>query len=161
VEVHVKCIASASLSVLLPALACAGQWHSDYREALNRAKAEDKPLLVCFRAGDPLRASEERFEKFGALADHFILIHADKSTPEGKELFRLFEITGENACVVVERTQQWQFCRYERKLDDSELRTLLSKASRASGKPDTDLLEMESMQKTRSIFSSSAVSCPS
>lgn len=131
-----------AMGLLLPVVALAGDWKRDYADALKTAKAQDKPVLVYFHDGDFEKVSA-KFNGKEKLADRFVMVRADKETPEGKKLFDLFEIPSDNAAVVVERDQAWQFCRYERELSSKELETVLQKASGAKGVPSQDVLVVE------------------
>ena len=130
----------STLSLILPSLAMAGGWETDYCEALEEAREADKPILVYFGNHETIANTAIRFLPVQRLADQFVLVHASKDTHQGRLLYRLFEVDSDNGYVVVDRSQAWQYCRFERQLDDSELETLLTKASSADGKPVGDIL---------------------
>ena len=135
---------SALLAVLLPAATAVDvSWHRDYATALEAAKAQDKPVLVVFGNGEV--QTRETIAKTGELATRFVFVEGDKRTAEGQELFRLFEIDGDHGFVVVERSLQWQFCRFQRQLSREEIEVLLTKTSQAKGKP-TDVIELTAIE---------------
>lgn len=139
-EVSLSLLLAAVLVSTPAALPADGSWLTDYGKALARAKSQDKPVLVvlCETAD---HAVPVRFEKKDRLTDAFVLVFADKNTPAGQHLFDLFEVQGGQCYVVIEREQEWQYCRYDRRLSSSEFETLLKKAAKAKGKPDVDPLE--------------------
>jgi hypothetical protein len=115
-------------------------WLTSYADAYHRAGVEGKPVLVVFSS----RA--ESVEKLAELANRpglendFIPVFASKLTPAGQKIFSTFNIKGPEACVVVDRTLRWQYCRYERALNRSEFDYLLANARLASGIPQVDIL---------------------
>lgn len=131
---------AAVLGSIPAALPAGGPWLTDYGKALALAKSQDKPVLVVLRE-TANHAVPVRFEKKDRLTDSFVLVFADKSTTEGRELFELFEVHGDQCCVVIEREQEWQYCRYDRQLSANEFEMLLTKAAQAKGKPEIDPLE--------------------
>lgn len=115
------------------------QWKSDYREATKLAKSLNKPVLVYFKNAKA-GPQTDAVEVDPRLLDPFVLVMADRSTDAGAKLFKMFEMAGDHGVVVVERDQNWQFCRYERKLQSNELAEVLKQTSQAQGKPATDKL---------------------
>lgn len=130
---------SALVVALTPSLALAGSWQSDYAAALKIAKEQDKPLFVYFD-DEPASRVDAKFAGLNDLTNKYVLVYANKATDAGKTLYRIFEVDGDHASIVVERGQQWQYGRYVRDLDDRELRVLLANAKDAKGAPATDIL---------------------
>lgn len=115
-------------------------WKSDYAEASKLAKSQNKPVLVYFKNDKAAAGAKQAIEVDQKLLDPFVLVMADRSTQAGEKLFKMFEMSGDHGLVVVERGQDWQFCRYERQLDSDELTEVLRQTSQAVGKPATDKL---------------------
>lgn len=115
-------------------------WKSDYAEATKLAKNQNKPVLVYFKnsKGAATNGTEIHKQDIAVdqrLLDPFVLVMADRSTPAGEKLFKIFEMTSDHGVVVVERELNWQFCRYERQLESNELAEVLRETSTATGKP--------------------------
>lgn len=155
---------TALLVVLAPATVFAGEWKSDYATALKEAKAQDKPLLVSFTNGDA--NADAKFADQSKL-DSFVLLKADKSTPEGAQLFTLFQMPGDHGVVVIERDGAWQFCRFERDLSASEIGHVLAQTATAKGKPQVEVATAASSQSEDKAEAASSESiqvdsyCPS
>lgn len=151
------------LMMAMPLTAAAGPWYSDYAEALQAAKQQDKPLFIDFTSAKTTNVSADRFARIGDLTDNFVLLRANKNTPAGAKLFKMFEIDGDNGAVVVEREQKWQYSRYQRDLNQDELTTLLTKTSTAKGKPNGgDVLQpvSESQSVSSPVFYGGSGYCP-
>lgn len=155
--------------LFLASPAFAGNWLTDYDQALDQGKAQDKPVLVYFGSG-PIAPVKAKFEKLGPVTNRFITVYANKSTAEGKDIFDRFEVTGAHAAVVVERDQKWQYARYLRDLDAKELKTLLERTASAKGTPTVDVLisasaREESVEpaadKSKTVEADSTFYCPS
>lgn len=130
-----KAVLPLLLTLLAPLTASAAQWHTDYKAALQIAKEEDKPIFVYFSNLESTLARKAKFDQVENLAAQFVLLRADRATNEGSELYRLFEIKSDDGCVIVDRTQQWQYCRFEQKLSSDEIATVMAKTTGAAGKP--------------------------
>lgn len=130
---------SALLLALLPSWVAAGTWYTDYAQALKEGTRQDKPVLVWFTTDGA--AAQKQFQEMGSAADQFILLSADKSTPAGQKLYNLFRMPADQGCVVVERGQDWQYCRFERTLRPEELRIVLNRTAGAKGIPQTPLFD--------------------
>lgn len=131
---------TALLVGLVPTTLFAAEWRTDYAAALAEAKKDDKPVLAYFTTGKTDLADDPALKDAGDLAHNFVLLHADKSNPQGERLFQLFKMPGDAGLAVVERDQAWQFARAERALKPSELRRVLGAAVGAKGKPTVDLV---------------------
>lgn len=160
-----KTALTALLVVMVPASVMAGEWKTDYAAALKEAKSQDKPLLVYFTNGNA--DADAKFAGLSKETDRFVMLKADKSTPEGEKLFSLFKMNGDRGVVVIERDQAWQFCRFERDLSTSELQHVLAQTAEAKGKPQVEVATSASSQteeQAESISSESIQSdfyCPS
>lgn len=130
-----KSLLPVLVTLLAPMSVMAAHWETDYKAALEVAKKENKPIFVHFANLESSIACKSKFDQVGNVADQFVLLRADRATDEGSELFRLFEIDGQDGCVVVDKTQQWQFCRFEQKLSADEISTVMTKTADANGKP--------------------------
>jgi tellurite resistance protein len=137
------------VALLTPAVALAGHRCTDYREAWEASQKQDKPILALFFNSANDRAATAKLMSFEELADRFIVLEADKSTPTGKEVFATFAVAADDACIVIERSRQWQYCRYDRKLSRDELQTVLSKTQSAKGKPEVDVLQSAAAQESQ------------
>jgi hypothetical protein len=141
-------------------------WTDDYARALEAARGQDKPLIVCFADAKTDDSPKTLLSSLGRLVDDFVVLSVDKGTPAGKRIYDLFEVTESNAWVVIDRTQQWQFSRYDRKLTRAELETLLRSTRTARGLPSTGdvilaaQLRQEARQPVRytAVYSSSCFS---
>lgn len=153
------------VAILMPISAFAAEWQTDYGKALKLGKDRDVPVFVYFGEEVPADVAKN----LEAWAKDFILVKAVKNTPAGDKLFRLFEMSNAG-CAVVERTQKWQFARYERQLSAEELETVFRATKGASGEPTVDVLQtvnyeenVDLPQVTRPIYSTWPTStyCPS
>lgn len=134
----------ALITALLP-LPCVGaEWHDSYAKALKEAKKRDVPVLVYFSESEPGAVYDKASEDF-------VLVKAIKSTPQGDEIYKLFNKSSVDGCSVIERTQEWQFSRYDRKLSDSEVQRLLEQTKGATGVPTADVLRQVSYEETRVV----------
>lgn len=129
----------AALLGLSPDVVPTGKWQTDYAKALDIAKQQDKPLFLYFTSEQGALANA-RFEPEQPALEPFVLVYANKSSIEGKKLFDLFSVAADQAYVVIERGQEWQYCRYERDLTPQELHQVLAETQHAVGKPDHDVL---------------------
>lgn len=136
---------AALFSALLPLTAIGAEWQTDYGKALQLAKKRDVPVFVYFSDAEPGAA----FDNLATLTEKFVLVKAVKNTAEGDKLFKIFEMPGNNGCSVVERTQEWQYSRYERKLSESELETVLKVSQGASGEPSQEVLQAVAHQEVQ------------
>jgi hypothetical protein len=153
----VRSLVLISFLGVCPVALGADHWLTDYRAAREQARTEDKPILVYFSTDgvDPAWT----FSEFDQLNDPFVLVHADKTSEDGKTLFNLFDVKADTAYVVIERGQEWQYCRYERKLGSREVENLFRGSARAIGKPEQDVLQSvaaespaASMPQARSFY---------
>lgn len=139
-------------------------WNDDYAHALEAAMQQNKPLVVCFADSQTDAISPTHIAHAGPLAERFVALNVDRNTESGKRLFALFDVAGANAWVVIDRTGQWQFSRYDRKLSRSEVGTLLRATQNAKGTPDvsdyirTELVKYEVREPVR-MSSSNWSSC--
>lgn len=132
------------IAALMPMTAFAADWQSDYGKALKLGKERDVPVFVYFTDND----STEQFASLADLTKDFVLVKAVKNTPAGDKVFKLFEMEQSQGCAVVERTQSWQYARYERQLSTSELETVLRRTKAASGEPTVDVLQTVSYEES-------------
>src|SRR5215207_9066388 len=97
----------------------AGSVLTSYDDAYNRAGQEGKPILVLFTTqAQPSEIQDLRSK--GLLSD-FLVVVADRSTDAGRKIFSMFNMQASEGVSVVEKTRQWQFARYDRKLNGDEL----------------------------------------
>ena len=122
-----------------PAEAPRAAWQSSYDAAYRLAAAADKPILLCFSNADrPERCPELR----GIPADApFVRVFVNRQSELGRRVFALFQVAGDQACVVIERGLRWQYCRYDRPLSAEEWRLVASTTAAAKGRPEVDPLE--------------------
>ena len=148
----------AICALAAPVMAFGGPWQTSYEAALKQAKAQDKPIFVYFN-NVPAAQADAKFKGQETVADKFVRVYADKNTPNGKELFKLFEINGDQAAVVVERDQAWQFARAERDLSSAELASLLQSSTNAKGVPSSSVIQSNyfSPESAEPVSSTSAV----
>lgn len=140
-----KAALTAMLVGLVPAVAFAGGWQTDYAQALKEAKAQNKPVFAYFTDVPKDLSEDARFKDVKDLTDRFVLLAANKATPEGEKLFKLFKIGSNNAVVVVDRSQEWQFCRYLRDLNAGEIKKVLTATADANGMPTTEVLTTQAV----------------
>jgi hypothetical protein len=119
---------------LLATIATAADWQPDYKTAYESAKKDSKPLMVYFTSGEDKGAVDAKVQQ-SSDANAFVLLLADARTPAGKATFDLFNFKASEGVVVLDKTQAWQFSRYERKLSDSDLKLVLSATKNATGQP--------------------------
>ena len=114
-------------------------WHDSYDAAYRTAAAQDRPILLCF---SPAAQPEHCPELRGVTAERkFVRVFVSKQSALGQRVYNLFQVSGDHACVVVERGRQYQYCRYERQLSAEEWRTVVATTAQANGKPEIDPLE--------------------
>ncbi|MFO0945228.1 MAG: hypothetical protein U1D30_04660 [Planctomycetota bacterium] len=140
-----KAALTAMLVGLVPAVAFAGGLQTDYAEALKEAKAQNKPVFAYFTDAPKDLAQDPRFKDVKDLTDRFVLLAANKATPEGEKLFKLFKIASNSAVVVVDKSQEWQFCRYLRDLDAGEVKKVLTATADANGVPTAEVLATQTV----------------
>lgn len=153
-----RIVLAAAAAVLVPSLACAGEWLTSYAKAYELCKEADKPIFVYFTDSSADKDWKKRFDGLDELTDKFILVAADKSTPEGLKLLGTFELTRPEGAVVIDRTRQWQFFRADRQLTNAEIKTVLAESKEASGKPASSVLRSVShSESSTSSFDSATV----
>jgi hypothetical protein len=149
----------------LPIVASAGEWTTNYAEAFDAAKKSQKPIFVFFTDSTKEPSWKSRFAGMNEATDSFVLVTADKSTEEGAELFKTFEMTGNHGVAVVERTQQWQYFRSQKDLSRDELTSVFKQCKDCTGKPAASILSQVNSvveEATTMKFSGSRASsyCP-
>jgi len=145
-EVVVLYFASFALIVLsqasIPAQATdlnrASSVLTSYDEAYNRAGQEGKPIIVLFSSQS--QPGELQSLRSKGLLNDFLVVVADRSTDAGRKIFSTFNMQAPEGVSVVEKTRQWQFARYDRKLNGDELVRLAENARNAAGYPTFDPL---------------------
>jgi hypothetical protein len=111
---------------------------TSYEDAYNRAGQEGKPILVLFTSQS--QPSELQAMKSLGLLDNHLVVVADKNTDAGRRVFANFNWQAPEGVSVVDRTRQWQFARYERKLSGEELTRVVNATRDAAGYPTVDVL---------------------
>jgi hypothetical protein len=106
------------LTVVLGGMLLAGQnatptWQENYGQAQLDSTAQNKPLAVVFGSGangwtKVIREAPPAPEVMQALADKYICVYVDTSTPAGKKLAEGFGITSNLGLVISDRTGQLQ-----------------------------------------------------
>jgi hypothetical protein len=145
-EVVVLYVASLALVVLsqvsIPAqttdLNRAGSVLTSYDDAYNRAGQEGKPILVLFTSQSQPNEIQDLRSK--GLLNDFLVVVADRSTDAGRKIFSMFNMQAPEGVSVVEKTRQWQFARYDRKLNSDELARVANNSRNAAGFPTFDPL---------------------
>jgi hypothetical protein len=116
----------------------AGAVLTSYDDAYNRAGQEGKPILVLFTT--QAQPSELQSLQSKGLLNDFLVVVADRNTDAGRRIFATFNWQAPEGVSVIERTRQWQFARYERKLNGDELTRLASACRNVAGYPTFDPL---------------------
>src|SRR5688572_16336779 len=111
---------------------------TSYEVAFNRAGQEGKPIFVLFTSQSQ-PAELQTLQSQGLLNDYLVVV-ADRNTDEGRKVFAAFNWTANDGVSVIERNRQWQFARYERKLDTNELAQVANSCRFAVGYPTFDAL---------------------
>ena len=111
---------------------------NSYEDAYNRAGQEGKPIFVLFTS--QAKPDElQQLQSKGLLNDYLVVV-ADKNTEAGRKIFATFNFQSADGVTVVERSRQWQFVRYERKLTGEELTKVAGSCRHAVGYPTADPL---------------------
>lgn len=116
----------------------AGTVLTSYDDAFNRAGQEGKPILVLFT--NQSQPSELNALRSNGLLSDFLVVVADRSTDAGRKVFSMFNMQAPEGVSVVEKTRQWQFARYDRKLNGDELARVAANSRNAAGYPTFDPL---------------------
>ena len=111
---------------------------TNYDDAYTRAGQEGKPILVLFTTQS--QPSEIQDLRSKGLLNDFLVVVADRSTDAGRRIFSMFNMQSPEGVSVVEKTRQWQFARYDRKLNSDELARVAANSRNAAGFPAFDPL---------------------
>ncbi|MBY0588978.1 thioredoxin family protein [bacterium] len=136
-----------------PVMALAGEWLTDYAQAYQQSKTQDKPIFVYFTDSATDASWKSRFEGLETVADKFVTVVADKAEPTSAEMFKSFEIDGKTGAVVVERNREWQYFRTSRDLDKASLTKVLEDCQQAKGRPANSVLTSISNQTAETAAS--------
>jgi hypothetical protein len=116
----------------------AGSVSTSYEDAYNRAGQEGKPILVLFTTQS--QPSELQALRSNGLMNDYIVVVADRNTDAGRKIASTFNFTAPEGVSVIERTRQWQFARYEHKLNGEQLTKVATACRTAAGYPTFDPL---------------------
>jgi hypothetical protein len=116
----------------------AGSVLTSYEEAYSRAGQEGKPILVLFTSQSQ-PGELQSLRSNGVLNDYLVVV-ADRNTDAGRKIASTFNFTAPEGVSVIERTRQWQFARYEHKLNSDELTKVATACRTAAGYPTFDPL---------------------
>src|SRR3954469_20399143 len=116
----------------------AGSVLTSYDDAYNRAGQEGKPILVLFTT--QAQPSELQSLRSQGLLNDYLVVVADRNTDAGRRVFAEFNWQAPEGVSVIERNRQWQFARYERKLNGDELSRVANACRGAVGYPTFDVL---------------------
>jgi hypothetical protein len=116
----------------------AGTVLTSYDAAYHRAGQEGKPIFILF--GNQSAPAELSQLLSQDLLNGFLVVVADRNTEAGRKIFAQFNWQAADGVSVVERNRQWQFARYERKLNGDELARVAKACRDAVGYPTYDVL---------------------
>jgi hypothetical protein len=116
----------ALTSSVVASNAHAPTWQSSYAEARTVGQSEKKPLAVFIGNGSAGYGKVCRDGKLSAdvekcLADHYVCVYVDASTPEGRKLAQDFGITQGTGLVLSDRTGQLQAFFHDGTLTDADM----------------------------------------
>jgi hypothetical protein len=117
----------------------AGTVLTSYDDAYNRAGQEGKPIFVLFTT--QAQPSELQQLQSQGLLNGYLVVVADRNTDAGRKIFGEFNWQAPEGVSVIERNRQWQFARYERKLNGDELARVANACRGAVGYPTFDVLQ--------------------
>lgn len=92
--------------------ATAPDWQADYATALTQATRLQKPVAILMTAGEAGQALTP--QAAAAMASHFVCVHADVTTAEGRELAGRFGLT--EGLVISDRDAKLQALRHAGKV---------------------------------------------
>ena len=121
-------------------------WQDSYRAALKAGREQEKPLAVFVGTGPSAWDSltDDGKPTRGArqlLADSFVCLYVDRSTPEGRKLAESFEMTGANGLVLSTRDGEGQAFAHVGKMSRAELEESLRKYGNGKVVRRTEALE--------------------
>jgi len=112
---------------------------TSYDDAYIRAGQEGKPIFILFT--NQAHPTELRQLKSQGLLNSYLVVVADSNTESGRKIFTQFNMKAGEGVSVIERNRQWQFARYERKLNSDELTRVANACLTAVGYPTVDVLQ--------------------
>jgi hypothetical protein len=125
-----------ALSGLSPAAdsAVAPSWLTDYAEARKQGAAEKKPVAVFLGSGKDgwtqlIRGGALGVEQNQLLANSYVCLYADQTTPEGKALARSLDINQRVGIVISDHSGQFMAFHHEGDLESRNLTAYLQKYS--------------------------------
>ena len=111
---------------------------TSYDDAYYRAGQEGKPIFILFT--NQTHPTELRQLQSQGVLNGYLVVVADWNTESGRKIFAQFNMKAEGV-TVIERNRQWQFARYERKLNSDELTRVANACLTAVGYPTVDVLQ--------------------
>lgn len=112
---------------------------TNYDDAYHRAGQEGKPIFILFT--NQKQPTELKQLQSQGLLNGYVVVVADRNTESGRKVFTQFNMNGSEGVSVIERNRQWQFARYERKLNSDELTRVANACLTAVGYPTVDVLQ--------------------
>jgi len=112
---------------------------TSYDDAYHRAGQEGKPIFILFTT--QAQPTELQQLQSQGLLNRYLVVVADRNTDSGRKIFAQFNMNAPEGVSVIERNRQWQFARYERKLNSEELTRVANACLTAVGYPTVDVLQ--------------------
>jgi hypothetical protein len=112
---------------------------TSYDDAYHRAGQEGKPIFILFTT--QAQPTELQQIQSQGLLNGYLVVVADRNTESGRKIFTQFNMNALEGVSVIERNRQWQFARYERKLNSDELTRVANACLTAVGYPTVDVLQ--------------------
>jgi hypothetical protein len=111
------------MQALIPLLLLAapgGDWSADYGACLQRAAAEQRPLLVVLERPKSATFTAAGSPEARELLDHYVLCKVDVTTPYGQAVAEAFRARELPLTVIIDRTAKRQIFRQAGSLSTSE-----------------------------------------
>lgn len=104
---------TAILTLALTSALLAPTWQSSYSLAHQHAVAQKKPLVVVFGSGPNgwtkvIRDEKPAPEISKLLADQYVYVYVDTTSPDGKKLAQNFDVSGNLGVVISDRAGSLQ-----------------------------------------------------
>ncbi len=135
------------------------EWKSDYRQAVELAAKEHKPLAVFIVKGDAKKLNQLPTDVQKVLKERYIAVTINSADANGKKLAKAFEIN--EGIVISDRTGEKQAYRVEGQTSTSDLPQTLVRLAEPNRVTTTTEVHGAAAPVTATSYFSPAPYCPS